>query len=92
MLYFNCVAIEYFLYGWFSFKDVLIKFKNGLLILELTVKLNGGLINITSVFVFYFFLIEWSCFILNYHCNWLKLMLFDIHFLYCLKILHCYKV
>ena len=43
--------LNIFLYGWFSSKDVLIKFKNCLPILEFTVKLNGGLKYIIFLFL-----------------------------------------
>ena len=62
--YFYCIAVEYFLYWWFSTRDVIIKFKNCYLILELTVKLNGRMKNF--VYLFHCILFLYDRIILSY--------------------------
>ena len=48
------LRLSILLYGWFSLKDVVIRFKNCLPILELTFRLNGGLKSITSPFLIFY--------------------------------------
>ena len=50
------LRLSILLYGWFSSKDVVIRFKNCLPFLELTFKLDGGLKNIISLFLCILFL------------------------------------
>ena len=47
------LRLNILLYGWFSSKDVVIKFKNYFPILEFTFRLNVGLKNIISLFLLY---------------------------------------
>ena len=74
------LRLNILLYGWFSSKDVVIKFKNYFSILEFIFKLNYWKIKYLFFFVLYFFSSEQSCRILCYHYNWLNLVLFRICF------------